>query len=417
MTTRTYHDPLHRSIQLDEEDPAEAMVMGLVESRPFQRLRRIRQLGPAFLTFHGAESSRFTHSLGVFHLARHAFQRLLPHDPSLLNDKGVLYAAALLHDLGHGPLSHTGEEMFGLHHEDWSARLVLEHPEIRELLDRLAPGTAEAVAGLLQHGHAERPVIKALVSSQLDCDRLDYLMRDSHSTGARYGQLDLDRIMAALTLAPDGGLAIEAKGVMAVEHYLVVRNLMYRSVYTHRLNVVCNWMLQQLIRLARQLGPQRVWSDAVMGTWLWHPSELTPSCFLANDDVRMGYHLQRWSEEGPTPLADLCSRFLDRRLLKATTVAQLSSAQQLEALALARRISERAGLDPEQCCGLRHQQLRGYHPYRGGLRVWDGLMLRGLEQISPLVKSLSTPAATAWLIHPREIQRELRQELALTGLQ
>lgn len=408
MKTRTYHDPLHGSIRLDSSTPAEAMVMGLVESRPFQRLRRIRQLGPAFLTFHGAESSRFTHSLGVFELARRALAKLLPLDPSLEEHRGVLYAAALLHDLGHGPLSHTGEEMFGLHHEAWSAALVREHPEIRPLLDTVTPGMAEAVADLLEHGQASRQVIKRLVSSQLDCDRLDYLMRDSYSTGARYGQLDLERILAALTLAPDGDLAIDPKGLMAVEHYLVVRNLMYRSVYTHRLNVVCNWMLEQLIRLARQLGPQKVWTDSVMKQWLWEPKTLSADNFLANDDIRTGYHLQRWAEQGPAPLAALCSRFLDRRLLKASAVGQLAPPAQLEALAMARQMSERHGLNPENNCGLRHQQIRGYHPYRGGLRLWDGVMLKGLEQASPLVNSLSTPAASAWLIHPREIQGELR---------
>ena len=232
MGSRTYHDPLHRGISLDADLPAEAMVLALVDSAPFQRLRRIRQLGPAFLTFHGAESSRFTHSLGVFAIARRAMGRLMELDPSLEKQKGVLYAAALLHDLGHAPLSHSGEEMFGTHHEQWSARVIREHPDIQVPLEQFASGTAASVADLLEHGRAERGVIKALVSSQLDCDRLDYLLRDSYSTGARYGQLDLDRILSAMTLAPDGEVAIHPKGLMAVEHYLVVRSLMYRSVIT-----------------------------------------------------------------------------------------------------------------------------------------------------------------------------------------
>ena len=243
MGSRTYHDPLHHGISLDADQPAEAMVLALVDSAPFQRLRRIRQLGPAFLTFHGAESSRFTHSLGVFAIARRAMGRLIELDPSLNKQKGVLYAAALLHDLGHAPLSHSGEEMFGTHHEQWSARVIREHPDIQAPLEQFSTGTAASVADLLEHGRAERGVIKALVSSQLDCDRLDYLLRDSYSTGTSYGQLDLERILSALTLAPDGELAIHPKGLMAVEHYLVVRNLMYRSVYNHRLNVVCNWLL------------------------------------------------------------------------------------------------------------------------------------------------------------------------------
>ena len=412
MSSRTYHDPLHHGISLDATKPAEAMVLSLVDSAPFQRLRRIRQLGPAFLTFHGAESSRFTHSLGVFAIARSAMRRLIELDPSLEEQEGVLYAAALLHDLGHAPLSHTGEEMFGTHHEQWSARVIREHPAIQQPLEQFSAGTAEAVADLLEHGRAERGVIKALVSSQLDCDRLDYLLRDSYSTGARYGQLDLERILGAVTLAPDGELAIHPKGLMAVEHYLVVRSLMYRSVYNHRLNVVCNWLLEQLIRQARRLGPGRVWTDATMERWLWHTQELDLSSYLANDDLRTGYHLQRWLEEAPEPLADLCDRFLNRRLLKALDVSQLSSSTQLELLGKAQTCADLAGLDPELCCGLRHHQIHGYHPYRGGLRLWDGHSLQALEQCSPLVSSLATPAATAWLIHPGEISTELNAAVA-----
>ena len=411
MSQRTYHDPLHRGIGLDRQAPAEGMVMDLVDTAPFQRLRRIRQLGPAYLTFHSAESSRFTHSLGVFHLARRAFERMLPLAPELETYRGLLYGAALLHDIGHGPLSHTGEEMFGLHHEAWSARVIRHHPEIHDCLESHASGTAEAVANLLEHGRSPHPLIKHLVSSQLDCDRLDYLLRDSYSTGTRYGQLDLDRILGALTLAPDGDMAIHPKGLMAVEHYLVVRNLMYRSVYNHRLNVVCNWLLEKLILTARQLGPDQVWTDEVMATWLWQPDQIRLEDFLANDDQRTGYHLQRWQAEAPAALAELSGRFLDRRLLKATAVEHLSPADQLQLLATARRLADRHGHDPELCCGLRHQQLRGYHPYRGGLRLWDGQQLQALEKASPLVASLATPAATSWLIHPRDISNELRQEM------
>ena len=411
MSQRTYHDPLHRGIGLDRQAPAEGMVMDLVDTAPFQRLRRIRQLGPAYLTFHSAESSRFTHSLGVFHLARRAFERMLPLAPELETYRGLLYGAALLHDIGHGPLSHTGEEMFGLHHEAWSARVIRHHPEIHDCLESHASGTAEAVANLLEHGRSPHPLIKHLVSSQLDCDRLDYLLRDSYSTGTRYGQLDLDRILGALTLAPDGDMAIHPKGLMAVEHYLVVRNLMYRSVYNHRLNVVCNWLLEKLIQTARQLGPEQVWADEVMASWLWQPDQIRLEDFLANDDQRTGYHLQRWQAEAPAALAELSGRFLDRRLLKATAVEHLSPADQLQLLATARRLADRHGHDPELCCGLRHQQLRGYHPYRGGLRLWDGQQLQALEKASPLVASLATPAATSWLIHPRDISNELRQEM------
>ncbi|MCP9891211.1 HD domain-containing protein [Cyanobium sp. Aljojuca 7D2] len=411
MGERTYHDPLHGAIRLDGADPAEALAIDLVDTAPFQRLRRVRQLGPAFLTFHGAESSRFTHSLGVLHLARLALQQLERRHPELAAHRGVLYAAALLHDVGHGPLSHSGEEMYGLHHEAWSGRLIREHPALRDRLEAHAPGTASAVADLLEHGRYANPAIQALVSSQLDCDRLDYLLRDSYSTGTTYGRLDLERILAAFTLAPDGQLALSPKGLMAVEHYLVVRNLMYRSVYNHRLNVVCNWLLNQAIATARRLGPERVWADRVMNRWLWHPSELDLPTFLANDDIRTGYHLMRWMEEGPAELQDPCRRLLERRLLKATDVSHCEPAQRLELLAAARQLSEAEGLSAETSCGLQQRQSRGYHPYKGGLRIWDGERLQALEQRSTLVQSLTVPVELAWLIHPAEVAPKLRQLL------
>jgi HD superfamily phosphohydrolase len=411
MSGRIYHDPLHGAIQLNRDDPAEALAIALIDTPPFQRLRRIRQLGPAFLTFHGAEFSRFTHSLGVLHLARLALAQLQPQHPHLAEHRGALYAAALLHDVGHGPLSHSGEEMYGLRHEAWSGRLVRQHPALRDLLEHHRPGSADAVADLLEHGHHPCAAIKALVSSQLDCDRLDYLLRDSYSTGTSYGRLDLQRILAALTLAPDGGLAVHPRGLMAVEHYLVVRQLMYRSVYNHRLNVVCNWLLRRVIAVARQLGPAAVWTDGVMARWLWEPDSLDLGTYLANDDLRTGYHLERWLEEAPTELAEPCGRLLERRLLKATDVSHLERGRRLELLAQARQLAGAGGFDPDGCCALEQRQSRGYHPYAGGLRLWDGHRLQALEQRSPLVHSLSEPTELAWLIHPGEVAPRLRRLL------
>ncbi|MBM5801526.1 MAG: HD domain-containing protein [Cyanobacteria bacterium K_DeepCast_35m_m2_023] len=413
MSSRTYHDPLHGAIRLERSDPAEALAIDLIDTVPFQRLRRIRQLGPAFLTFHGAESSRFTHSLGVLHLARLALQQLERQRPALAAHRSLLYAAALLHDVGHGPLSHSGEEMYGLHHEAWSARLIREHPAIQGLLEAQHSGLADQVASLLTHASSGSwpAVVSALVSSQLDCDRLDYILRDSYSTGASYGQLDLQRILAALTVAPDDTLAVHPKGLMAVEHYLVVRNLMYRSVYNHRLNVVCNWLLNQVVATARQLGSEAVWADRVMARWLWDPTNLDLEMFLANDDLRTGYHLQRWAETAPDALAEPCRRLLHRQLLKATDVSSLAPAARLELLAAARQLSAAAGLVSDRCCGLQLRQSRGYHAYKGGLRLWDGQQLQALEQRSALVHSLCVPSELAWLIHPAEVSQPLRHAL------
>jgi HD superfamily phosphohydrolase len=411
MSLRTYHDPLHGAIRLDHNDTAEALVIDLIDTAPFQRLRRIRQLGTAYLTFQGAESSRFTHSLGVLHIARLALDHLVRLAPELATQRSALYAAALLHDIGHGPFSHSGEEMFGLRHESWSGRLIREHPQLRDRLEAERPGLAGEVADLLEHGRHPCRAIAALVSSQLDCDRLDYLLRDSHSTGTSYGQLDLERILASLTLAPDGQLAVHPKGLMAVEHYLVVRHLMYRSVYNHRLNVVSTWLLCRAVAVARRLGPDHVPADGPMARWLWQQGDLDIDGYLANDDIRSGYHLLRWREEGPPELADPCGRLMDRRLLRAADVSACSSGERLELLARARSLAARAGLDPEGTCALQQRSSRGYHSYKGGLRLWDGQDLRALEQRSPLVETLARSQQSAWLIHPREVSEPLEREL------
>ena len=413
MPTRTYYDSLHQSITLNSSIPEEKMVMELIDSSPFQRLRRIKQLGPAYLTFHGAESSRFTHSIGVFHIARRAINHLSLFDSTLKDHKFILYGAALLHDLGHGPLSHTSEEIFKINHEDWTAKLIKSSQEITLILNSYGKGNAKAISDLIQSRKASSKLITSLISSQLDCDRLDYLMRDSYMTGARYGQLDLDRIISSMTIAPDGDLAIHPKGLMAVEHYLIIRNLMYRSVYNHRLNEVCNWLLEQIIKIARKIGPKSLWADKNMSAWLWNHEKMNLDNFLSNDDIITGYHIHKWQESSSKNLSDLCKRFINRNLLKALNISSFSLELRLEALSKARLLSEKYSFDPDISCGIREQVVKSYHPYKYGLRLWDGEKLEALEKVSPLVERLIEPNQSSWLIYPKEIENELNAEIEL----
>ena len=117
------------------------------------------------------------------------------------------------------------------------------------------------------------------------------------------------------------------------------------------------------------------------------------------------------------PLQELCGRLLERRLLQPTDVRGLDRGQRLEVLALAQRLARSAGMDPELCCGLRERRSTGYRPYIGGLRLWNGQQLQALEQVSPLVESLSHPQELAWVMHPREVRDQLRQQLAAANPQ
>ncbi len=413
MSVRTYYDPLHQSITLNSSIPEEKMIMELVDSSPFQRLRRIKQLGPAYLTFHGAESSRFTHSLGVFHLARRAINHLSELNSELKKNRFILYGAALLHDIGHGPLSHTSEEIFKIKHEEWTAKLISSSEEITKIINKYGSDNSTKISDIIQSRRSPEKAISSLISSQLDCDRLDYLMRDSYTTGTRYGQLDIERIISAMIISPDGDLAIHPKGLMAIEHYLVTRNLMYRTVYNHRLNVVCNWLLEQIINTVKKLGPKKVWADKNMSEWLWNHKDMSLDSFLNNDDIVTGYHLSRWQESSSKNLAILCNRFLKRNLLKALNISSLPLESRLESLAKARLISKKNNIDPDISCGLREQIVKSYHPYKYGLRLWDGLKLEALEKASPLIERLIEPIQSSWLIYPKEIEYKLKAEIEI----
>ncbi len=403
--TRTYHDPLHGAITLDSADPVEALLIELIDTSPFQRLRRIRQLGPASLTFHGAESSRFTHSLGVMTIARRAFDRLAAIYPVLYGHRAAVLCAALLHDVGHGPFSHTAEEVFGGHHEHWTLCILEQSREIRERLDRFSSTLRLEIQQIYQHQHPV-PCVWQLVSSQLDCDRIDYLMRDSYFTGASYGQLDLDRIILALDYDPASQeLIVARKGLGAIEHYLVMRYFMYAQIYNHPKNLVATWVLEQAINRARTLiTTSNLEADATMAAWLTHRIDTLPlKQYLAQDDYVLHYHLQRWQTHSDSILADLCQRFINRRLPKATEISQYTFSQQTDILSATRCRAYDTVPDPETYVNLRHISNRGYTLYQRGIKLKTHEGLVAISQLSPLVQTLIQPCQRTWLLHPANL--------------
>ena len=186
---------------------------------------------------------------------------------------------------------------------------------------------------------------------------------------------------------------------------------MYRSVYNHRLNEVCNWLLEQIIKTARKIGPDSIWADKHMAEWLWNHEEMSVESFLSNDDIITGYHIYKWQESSSSNLSNLCKRFIHRDLLKAINISSFTLENRLQALAKARVISEKYCIEPDISCGLREQLVKSYHPYKYGLRLWDGDKLEALEKSSPLVEGLIEPNQSSWLIYPKEIEKELKLEI------
>lgn len=407
-TERVYHDPLHGAIALNVTDPTEALLIRLIDTPAFQRLRRIRQLGPASLTFHGAEGSRFTHSIGVMAVARRAFDRMARNYPQLLPHRPMVLCAAMLHDIGHAAFSHTSEEIFGNDHELWTRRILRESEPIRTLLDRVSPDFVDQLEQVFLKKYP-LPLVWQLVSSQLDCDRLDYLMRDSYFTGASYGKIDLDRILMAMRYDPvTQQLVVARKGMAAIEHYLIVRYFMYAQVYNHHKNIAATWVLSKAIKQARYLLREGdLEADETVSAWLGDGNQLTLEQYLDGDDPIFAYHLKRWQKHPDPVLSDLCRRFLDRDLLKAIDISHLDESDRTLLLEEVHTWLNQIGLEPHSYAGLRVAVSRGYTLYQKGINIQTTRGLQEISELSPLVQTLTQPIQKVWLIYPREIESKV----------
>ena len=185
MSERIYRDPVHNIIRLRTDTDEGELMMRLIDTPEFQRLRRIKQLGLGLYTYQGAEHSRFTHSLGAFHLMSRVLDRLSEQHQINVQDRAAVRAAALLHDVGHGSFSHVMEKVLGFHHEKCTVEVVLSHDtEIGRELRSYSPELPAKVAAIIE-GNFQPAALAQLVSSQLDVDRMDYLLRDSLMTGAK----------------------------------------------------------------------------------------------------------------------------------------------------------------------------------------------------------------------------------------
>ncbi len=407
---RIFHDPIHKEILFDSGKPEELMILELIDTIAFQRLRRIKQLGAASLLFHGAESSRFTHSIGVFCIARKIYQKLIEIKSSFCENKFVLYGAALLHDLGHGPLSHTSEAIFDHNHEQWSQNLVKNYSPINSILKKYDNKLPGQIGGLFESKKLFSKPLQTLISSEIDCDRLDYLLRDSYNTGTKYGLVDLERIISGLTFSPDGDIAIKPKGVIAIEHFLVLRNLMYRTIYNHKINEVSTWILEKIIFTIKNNFEKKIWIDKSLHSWIFSPENLDFDDFIKIDDITFYYHLIRWKDESFEPLSCLCKMFIDRDLLKASDISFLNKIDRLEILAFARKLCEKNNYDSDIFCGIKERSFKGFES-NNALKIWDGTYQNSLENSSGLIRTLMNSEESSYIIYPGEIKNEIKNQI------
>jgi HD superfamily phosphohydrolase len=408
---RTYLDPIHNDIVLDHRDPADRLIIDLIDTPEFQRLRRVHQLGVSFFTFQGAEGSRFTHSVGVMHVASKLIELVEERTPSILKYRRLIMASALLHDIGHGPYSHVTEKILGYDHEDWSCRVISENTTVNRVLREHDPELPEQITRVLKKKF-EPHYITHMVSSQLDCDRMDYLLRDSHQTGTAYGLFALHRILSSLEIDEDHDriLVVGEKGQMAVEDYLFSRYSMYAQVYYHRKNLSARALLAKIIKRAKSLTDKVGFMDEQTNRWL-RGEHLDVNEYLFLDDVQMTYHIKRWTQDKDKVLSDLSGRFLNRMLFNTLRLTVDDPASLAEIEKRVKAIVAEHGLDPEYYVSIESTGLRPYDYYRPDtahpqtnimIRTEDG-DVRELSTISQTVEALVKGSFdTKWLIYPPE---------------
>jgi len=350
MSEKIIRDPVHDVIAFRTERPRDRLLFNLVNAVEFQRLRRIRQLGMASLAYPGADHSRYNHSLGVMETARQMLDHLRRFHTIDENEETVCLIAALLHDLGHGPFSHVFERVSGAHHEDLTRRVVADpESEVHRRLVEFDRALPDKVVALMEC-RGQRTFFSDVLCSQLDADRLDYLLRDNLMTGSGYGGYDLRWLLVSLTMDDAGSrLAVTWKGVSAVEAYLQSRYHMYRNVYLHKVVRAAEGM----VKLALQRGKRLL----IQGRLPWPPPEtpvhkalsgrrISVAEFTDLDDISVMACFKQWTAAADPVLSSLCRGLLFRRLYKTIDLSQRSDSEARAAFAAAQSAVEDAGGEP-----------------------------------------------------------------------
>jgi uncharacterized protein len=336
---KVFKDPVHRYVHIQDR-----VIWDLIGTKEFQRLRRIKQLGTTFLTFHGAEHSRFNHSLGVYEIVRRIIDDVFVGRPEWNDSERLLtLCAALLHDLGHGPFSHSFEKVFDTDHEEFTRAIILGKTEVNTILEKISPEFPQNVADIIAKT-SEKKLIISLISSQIDADRMDYLQRDAYFTGVSYGQFDMERILRVMRPKEDQ-VVIKQSGMHAVEDYIMSRYQMYWQVYFHPVSRGAEVILSKIFHRAKHLYQQ----DYAFKYQPQHFSSFFEEKVILEDYLKLDeavilYYFQSWQEEADPILSDLCERFVNRNLFK---YVEFDPAKEYKKLAELMVLFKKAGIDPE----------------------------------------------------------------------
>lgn len=328
---KAFRDPVHNIIYFDKD--SEKLLLDLIDTEEFQRLRHINQLGVCSFTYPGATHTRFAHSLGVTYLMKRFIDKLTQlKDPSieaskqdLKKNRMLALVAALLHDIGHGPFSHAMEGITGIDHEELSIAIINGNTKINQLLEAYQEGFAKEVAEVIRRTHPSHVVVK-LLSSQLDVDRIDYLLRDSLMTGAGYGAFDLEWLINVLRIGEYRG-EIEVgldlmKGLSIAEDFVMARYYMYKHVYFHKATRGVEIMIKKILKRAQELNRKGKLSLNKDMALVFTEADLQLRgdflhSFLRLTDHTIWHHIYEWRMNEDELLSQLCKHLLNRKIYKS----------------------------------------------------------------------------------------------------
>jgi uncharacterized protein len=385
---KVFKDPVHRYIHVRDQ-----LIWELVGTREFQRLRRIRQLGTTYVTFHGAEHTRFNHSLGVYEIMRRIIENFDGREHWDDSERLVCLSAALLHDIGHGPFSHSFEKVFHTDHEEWTRRIILGNTEINKVLRKVSHDFPNKVSNVIAKTYSNKLVV-SLISSQIDADRMDYLQRDAYYTGVSYGHFDMERIMRVMRPTEEQAV-FKQSGMHAVEDYIMSRYQMYWQVYFHPVTRSAEVILSKILHRAKLLFQQNYqFKQAPTHFFSLFNEKLSLEDYLRLDEAIIMYYFQIWEDEEDRILSDLCVRFNDRKLFK---YVEFNPSKQWNEWPKLIDLFKQAGIDPEYYLVIDSSSDLPYDFYRPGeegeripiFLLTPGGDLRELSRESDVVEAIS----------------------------
>ena len=383
--TKVLKDPVHSYIHINYE-----VVWNCLDSKEFQRLRRIRQLGGDFQVYPTAEHSRFSHSLGVYEIVRRMVTEIKSLSVELSEyDKICVMLAGLLHDVGHGPFSHAFEHVTKHSHEDYTAKIILGETELKQVLTEVSPRLPEDIVSIIEHNHPN-DILNQIISGQLDADRMDYLLRDSYFSATSYGQFDLERILRTMRVRKidenKKALVVKYTGIHSVEDYIMARYQMYWQVYYHPVARSYEAVFIQLFNRLKDIFKENkeYFSDMKVLIPFLEKNVVSVEEYFKLDENSLLYCCSLIQDKDDEIAVDLAQRLQNRRLFEYVDYSE-------ENLAQIKNMLKEQNLDEKYYLRVENVEASVYSPYKGRkilIEQLDGKIV-ALEKASTIVESIT----------------------------